>query len=40
MSKDYKNRIYKVQQYAVHPNLGAVHRKNIQLDILGECKSE
>ena len=40
MSKDYKNRSYKEQQYAVHPNLDAVHRKIIQLDILAKCKSE
>ena len=38
MSNDYKNHIYKEQQYAVHPNLDAAHRKNIQLDILAECK--
>ena len=29
-----ENRSYKGQQYAVHPNLDAVHHKNIQLDIL------
>ena len=26
MIHDYKNRGYKEQQYAVHPNLDAVHR--------------
>ena len=40
MSNDYKNRIYKEQQYTVHPNLDAVHRKHIQLYILAECESE
>ena len=40
MSNYLKNRSDKEQQYAVHPNLDAVNRKNIQLDILAELKIE
>ena len=50
MSNDYTHCICKQQQYAVHPtgtctcgvhpNLDAVHRRNIQLYILAECESE
>ena len=40
MNNYYKNRSYKENQYAVHKSLDAVHRKNIQFDILAECESE
>ena len=40
MSNYYKHRSYIEQQYAVHQNLDAVHRKHIQLNILAECEPE